>query len=77
MVETSDVCRDFRRAQLDNQLALLQVSGLLTKFGTSDERHQLASRTIDVGTPGLGQDFRLSGVLTHVGTFDVHSHRVD
>ena len=51
------------------------MSELPTNVGTFDGHSQQVSRTIDAGTPGLGRDFRLSGVPTHVGTSDVHSHR--
>ena len=44
---------------------------------TFDGRSHLASKTLGVGTPDLGWDFRLLGVPTHVGTFDDHSHRTD
>ena len=57
-VGTPDKHRDFRRAQLDNQPAPLQVSGLPTWVGTSDWRRQPANRATGVGTLGFGQDFR-------------------
>ena len=72
--------RDFQRAQLRTQLARNRYrdsrhgSGVPT-VETFDVHRQPASRTTDAGTPGLGRDFRLSGVPTHVGTSDVHSHR--
>ena len=76
--------RDFRRAQLIKQPAQLRpglpawvrsVSELPANVGTSDEHRQRAVRSTGAGTPGLGRDFRLSGVPTYVGTSDVDSHR--
>ena len=67
-VGTSDVRRDFRRAQLNKQSAPLMpglpawvksVSELPTNVGTSD-----------------GRDFRRSGLLMIVGTSDGHRQQV-
>ena len=56
--------RDFRRAQT----------------ASSQKNHRcwdcwLGSELLTVGTSDTRRDFRLSGVPTHVGTSDVHSHR--
>ena len=56
--------RDFRRAQT----------------ASSQKNHRcwdcwLGSGLLTVGTSDTRRDFRLSGVPTHVGTSDVHSHR--
>ena len=42
--------------------------------GLSTSTNSQTVRTTDVGTPGLGRNFGLSEVPTHVGTSDVHSH---
>ena len=84
MVGTPNDRRDFRRAQLIKQPALLRpglpalvrtVSELPANVGTSDVHRQRAVRSTGAGTPGKGRDFRLSGVPTYVGTSDTESHK--
>ena len=59
-VKTFDVCR--------------QPTSKTLGVRTFDGRRQPTSKTPGVGTPDLGWDFRLSGISTHVGSSNRHSH---